>query len=209
MLQLPRRHLISAAGLAMLSSALPAFAAPAVGQAAPNFTLKDTAGRAVSLAEFKGKHVVLEWVNPSCPYVRKHYGSANMQGTQREVTGKGVVWLTINSTEEGSSEYLAPAALGQWMSEQKAAATRTLLDAEGTVGQAYGARTTPHLYIIDPQGKLIYAGGIDSVPSARVADIQAATNYVKQGITQALAGQPLTNASTRPYGCSVKYKSAA
>jgi len=209
MLQLPRRHLISAAGLAVLSSALPAFAAPAVGQAAPNFTLKDTAGRAVSLAEFRGKHVVLEWVNPSCPYVRKHYGSANMQGTQREVTAKGVVWLTINSTEDGSSEYLAPAALGQWMTEQKAAATRTLLDAEGTVGQAYGARTTPHLYIIDPQGRLIYAGGIDSVPSARASDIEKATNYVKQGVAQALAGEPLTHASTRPYGCSIKYKSAA
>jgi len=209
MMQIPRRSLISAAGLALVSGPFPALAAPSVGQAAPDFMLKDTTGRSVRLSEFKGRHVVLEWVNPSCPYVRKHYGSANMQGTQREVTGKGVVWLTINSTEDGSAEYLAPARLGQWMTEQKAAATHTLLDAEGTVGQAFGARTTPHLYIIDPQGRLIYAGGIDSIPSARTDDLKTAVNYVKQGITQALAGQPLTNATTRPYGCSIKYKSAA
>ncbi len=130
-----------------------------------------------------------------------------MQGTQKEVTAKGVVWLSINSTEDSSSDYLAPDALAKWMGEQKAAPTRTLMDPEGTTGQAYGARTTPHLYIIDPQGKLVYAGGIDSIPSSRADDIKTAVNYVKQGVGQALAGQPLSNPTTRPYGCSIKYKS--
>jgi peroxiredoxin len=180
-----------------------------VGQAAPDFTLTDTSGKPVRLSDFKGKHVVLEWVNPGCPYVRKHYSSANMQGTQKEATGKGVVWLAINSTETQHHDYLAPDKLAGWMTQQKAAPTRTLMDAEGKVGQAYGARTTPHMYIVNPQGQLIYAGGIDSIPSSSADDVKKAVNYVKQGISQALAGQPLTNPTTRPYGCSIKYKSGA
>lgn len=186
-----------------------ALAVPSVGQAAPDFTLTDTSGKAVKLSDFKGKHVVLEWVNPGCPYVRKHYNSANMQGTQKEVTGKGVVWLAINSTEATSYDYMDPAKLAGWMQSQKASPTRVLMDAEGTVGQAYGARTTPHMYIVDPQGKLVYAGGIDSIPSSRPDDIKSAVNYVKQGVSQSLAGQAISNATTRPYGCSIKYKSAA
>jgi peroxiredoxin len=206
-----RRHLVAAAGIvfASLAMASSAWAAPSVGQAAPDFTLTDTSGKPVRLSEFKGKHVVLEWVNPGCPYVRKHYSSANMQGTQKEVTGKGVVWLAINSTETQHHDYLAPDKLAGWMTQQKAAPTRTLMDAEGTVGQAYGARTTPHMYIVNPQGQLIYAGGIDSIPSSSADDVKKAVNYVKQGISQALAGQPLTNPTTRPYGCSIKYKSGA
>lgn len=197
---------LSAAGL--LAPAL-ATAAPSVGQTAPDFSLTDTAGKTVRLSDFKGKHVVLEWVNPGCPYVRKHYHSANMQGTQKETTGKGVVWLAINSTETASHDYLEPKRLASWMSEQKAAPTLTLMDVEGTVGQAYGARTTPHMYIVNPQGKLIYAGGIDSIASSRAEDVKTAVNYVKQGVSQALAGQALTNPTTRPYGCSIKYKSGA
>ena len=205
-----RRRLVTLAGLSTLATMpLGAHAAPAIGQAAPDFSLSDTAGKTVRLADFKGRHVVLEWVNPGCPYVRKHYHSANMQGTQREVTAKGVVWLAINSTETGSYDYLPPAKLGQWMGEQKAAATHTLLDPEGQVGRAYGARTTPHLYIVSPQGRLVYAGGIDSIASSRAEDIPRAVNYVKQGVAQALAGQPLTEPLTRAYGCSIKYKSAA
>jgi len=206
-----RRHLVAAAGavLAGLALAPAAWAAPSVGQAAPDFTLTDTSGKTVRLSDFKGKHVVLEWVNPGCPYVRKHYGSANMQGTQKEVTGKGVVWLAINSTETQHYDYLAPDKLAGWMTQQKAAPTRTLMDAEGTAGQAYGARTTPHMYIVNPQGQLIYAGGIDSIPSSSANDIKKAVNYVKQGVGQALAGQPLTNPTTRPYGCSIKYRSGA
>jgi peroxiredoxin len=203
---LARSVLALCAGLAALPMAL---AAPAVGQPAPDFTLTDTAGKTVRLSEFKGRHVVLEWVNPGCPYVRKHYQSANMQGTQKEVTGKGVVWLAINSTEAQSYDYLAPDKLAGWMTRQKAAPTRTLMDPEGTVGRAYGARTTPHLYIVDPQGRLAYAGGIDSIPSSSADDIPKAVNYVKQGVSQVLAGQPLNPATTRPYGCSIKYKTGA
>lgn len=206
-----RRHLVGTAGalLAGLVLSAPVQAAPSVGQAAPDFTLTDTSGKPVRLSDFKGKHVVLEWVNPGCPYVKKHYNSANMQGTQKEVTGKGVVWLAINSTETQHYDYMAPDKLSGWMAQQKAAATRTLMDAEGTVGQAYGARTTPHMYIVNPQGQLIYAGGIDSIPSSNPDDVKKAVNYVKQGISQALAGQPLSNPVTRPYGCSIKYKSGA
>ena len=151
--------------------------------------------------------MVLEWVNPGCPYVRKHYNSANMQGTQKEVTSKGVVWLAINSTEVASYDYLPPPQLARWMVDQKAAPTLTLMDEDGSVGKSYGARTTPHMYIVNPQGTLIYAGGIDSIASARSEDVKTAVNYVKQAVSQALAGQPLSNASTRPYGCSIKYKS--
>jgi peroxiredoxin len=202
-----RRSLFAIPAAVIVLSAFAAHAAPAVGQPAPDFTLSDTSGKSVRLSDFKGKHVVLEWVNPGCPYVRKHYNSANMQSTQKETTAKGVVWLAINSTEAGSYEYLPPPQLARWMADQKAAATLTLVDQEGTAGRAFGARTTPHMYIVDPKGTLIYAGGIDSIASSRAEDVKTAVNYVKQGVTQALAGQPLSHATTRPYGCSVKYKS--
>ncbi len=202
-----RRTLITAAALAGLCLAANTIAAPAVGQAAPDFALTDTAGNTVRLSDFKGRHVVLEWVNPGCPYVRKHYNSANMQGTQKEATNRGVVWLAINSTETASPDYLAPPQLARWMVQQKAFPTLTLLDEEGTVGKSYGARTTPHMYLVNPHGTLIYAGGIDSVASARQEDVKLAVNYVKQAVNEALAGQPLRNATTRPYGCSIKYKS--
>ena len=129
-----------------------------------------------------------------------------MPATQKDATGKGVVWLSINSTEKTSSDYLEPAKLMAWKQERKAAPTTVLMDEEGTVGKSYGARTTPHLYIVNPQGQLIYAGGIDSIPSARPADIEKATNYVKVGLAEALSGKPI---SAAPYGCSIKYKSPA
>jgi peroxiredoxin len=188
---------------------LAAHAAPSVGQAAPDFTLKDASGKSVKLSDFKGKHVVLEWTNPGCPYVRKHYNSGNMPATQQDAVAKGVVWLSINSTEKDSSDYMEPAALVAWKKERKAAPTAVLMDEEGTVGRAYGARTTPHMYIVDPQGRLVYAGGIDSIPSSSAADIPKATNYVKQALSESLSGKPISAATTRPYGCSIKYKSAA
>ena len=157
------------------------------------------------LSDFKGKHVVLEWTNPGCPFVRKHYDSGNMPATQKDATGKNVVWLSINSTEKASSDYLEPARLSAWLAERKAVPTAVLMDEEGTVGKSYGARTTPHMYIIDPAGKLVYAGAIDSKPSANVADIATATNHVKAALAETLAGKPVSVASTRPYGCSVKY----
>jgi peroxiredoxin len=181
------------------------FAAATVGEPAPAFTALDTAGKPVSLADFKGRHVVLEWTNPGCPFVVKHYGSANMQATQKAATAKGVVWLTINSTAEDASDYKAPAELAKWMQEQKAAASATLMDANGKVGRAYGARTTPHMYVIDTAGKLVYAGAIDSRPTSNPAHVKDATNHVNAALAETLAGKPVSVASTQPYGCSVKY----
>ncbi len=178
-----------------------------VGQTAPDFTLRDVSGKSVQLSDFKGKHVVLEWTNPACPFVRKHYGGGNMQTTQAEALAKGAVWLSINSTERGHFDYLEPGKLAAWMKEQKSAPSAMLLDEEGSVGRLYGARTTPHIYIVNPQGQLIYAGGIDSIASARAADISKAVNYVRQGLGEALAGKSLSAANTHAYGCSIKYKS--
>jgi hypothetical protein len=205
--QMIRLAVQSAAVIASVALAGAAHAAAVVGQKAPDFTLTDTAGKTVRLSDYKGKHVVLEWNNPGCPFVRKHYDSDNMQALQKEAGGKGVVWLAINSTETGHPDYLAAPKLGQWMVQQKATPTATLMDETGSVGKSYGARTTPHMYMVAPDGTLIYAGGIDSIPSARADDVKTATNYVRLSLNEALAGKPLSQASTRPYGCSVKYKS--
>jgi peroxiredoxin len=185
-----------------------ALATAAVGQPAPPFSAADTAGKPVSLADFKGRHVVLEWVNPGCPFVVKHYDSANMQATQKAATDKGVVWLAINSTSSGHGDYKPPAEMAAWMKAQKAAASATLMDADGKVGRAYGARTTPHLFVIDPQGMLVYAGAIDSRPTANPADIKTATNHVNAALAETLAGKPVTVARTQAYGCSIKYAPA-
>lgn len=204
-----RRPIIAIAALSPFASLLlPATArAASVGQAAPDFTLMDTAGQPVKLSQFKGKPVVLEWNNPGCPFVRKHY-QGNMQALQKEVAAQGAVWLAINSTRDDSADYLAPAQLGRWMTEQKASPTATLMDEDGKVGQAYAARVTPHMYIVSAQGVLVYAGGIDSIASARVEDIPKATNYVRQAMAEIKAGKPVSVANSRAYGCSVKYQSA-
>lgn len=183
-----------------------ALAAPAVGQPAPDFVAVDTAGKPHRLSDFAGKFVVLEWTNPGCPFVRKHYGSGNMPATQKAATEKGVVWLSVNSTERAAGDYLKPAALEAWMKEQSGAPTAVLMDEDGVIGRAYAARTTPHLYIIDPKGVLVYAGGIDSIASSRVEDIKTATNYVNQALGEAFGGKPISAATTKPYGCSIKYK---
>ena len=186
-----------------------AFAAPAVGQQAPDFVAVDTSGAKHKLSDFAGKFVVLEWTNPGCPFVRKHYNSGNMPATQKAAVAKGAVWLAINSSAKSSYAYMEPAKLVTWLKEKQAQPSAVLMDEEGTAGTAYGARTTPHMYIVDPQGKLVYAGGIDSIPSSDADDIRKAVNYVKQGLGEALAGKPISAATTRPYGCSIKYKSAA
>lgn len=182
-------------------------ASTTVSQAAPDFTATDALGKNHKLSDFKGKHVVLEWTNPGCPFVVKHY-AGNMQALQKEFTAKGVVWLSVNSTEKDSRDYLAPAKLTAWKAEKKASPTAVLMDESGRLGQLYSAKTTPHMVIIDPNGMLVYAGAIDSIPSARVDDIKTATNYVRQGLNEALAGKAISVASTRAYGCSVKYKDA-
>jgi hypothetical protein len=204
-----RRPIIAFAALSPFASLLlPATAqAATVGQAAPDFTLMDTAGRPVKLSQFKGKPVVLEWNNPGCPFVKKHY-QGNMQTLQKEVVAQGGVWLAINSTRDDSGDYLAPAQLGRWMTEQKASPTATLMDEDGKVGQAYAARVTPHMYIVNAQGMLVYAGGIDSIASARVEDIPKAANYVRQAMAEIQAGKPVSVSTSRAYGCSVKYQSA-
>jgi len=203
-MQMLARTLV-ATTLALAATA--ALANATVGQPAPAFTATDAAGKTVSLADFKGKHVVLEWVNPGCPYVVKHYSSGNMQGTQREAAAKGVVWLSVNSTAADARDFLKPAEMAAWMQQQKAAATATLMDADGKVGRAFGARTTPHMYVIDPAGKLVYAGAIDNKPSSNPADTATATNHVKVALAELLAGKPVSTPVTRPYGCSVKYSS--
>jgi len=215
---LPRRSFLAAGALPAALSLAPGLALwpsrahAAVGQPAPDFTLTDTQGRPVRLSALRGKPVVLEWTNPSCPFVKKHYqggAQGNMQTHQREALAAGAHWLTVNSTHDSSPDYLTPDALGRWMAEQKGSPTATLLDADGRVGAAYAARVTPHLFIVDAQGQLAYAGGIDSIAAARVEDIPRATPYVRQALAELLAGKPVSQPSTRPYGCTIKYKSAA
>ena len=204
-----RRPVIALAALSPFASLLLPTAAQAatVGQAAPDFTLMDTAGKPVKLSQFKGKPVVLEWNNPGCPFVKKHY-QGNMQALQKEVADQGGVWLAINSTRDDSGDYMTPAQLGRWMTEQKASPTATLMDEDGKVGQAYAARVTPHMYIVNAQGVLVYAGGIDSIASARVDDIPKATNHVRQAMAEIKAGKAVSVATSRAYGCSIKYQSA-
>lgn len=180
----------------------------AVGQPAPAFSATDASGRSVTLADLKGRHVVLEWVNPGCPYVRKHYDTKNMQATQQGAVAKGVVWLAVNSTTSEHGDYLSPQQMSAWMKQQGAAASATLMDEDGKIGRAYGARTTPHLYVIDPAGKLVYAGAIDSKPTSNKADVAGATNHVNQALAESLAGKVVSTASTRAYGCSVKYSNS-
>ena len=205
-----RRHsaVYAAWGLATASLLFcTAAQAATVGQAAPDFTLTDTSGKTVKLSDFKGKHVVLEWNNPGCPFVRKHYNGGNMPATQKDALAKGAVWLAISTTEREHPDWLSPVQLARWQAEKGSAPSATLLDEDGAIGRAYGARTTPHMYIVSPQGMLAYAGGIDSIPSARADDISRATNYIKQAMNEVAAGKPINVATSQPYGCSIKYKS--
>jgi peroxiredoxin len=194
--------------LAASAAVAPAAAAPAVGQPAPAFQALDANGKTRSLAEFKGKTVVLEWTNEGCPYVRKHYDSGAMQALQKSATGDGTVWLTIVSSAPGAQGYLTPAAAKGWKAKEKAAFTDLLLDPKGVVGRAYEAKTTPHMYVIDKTGKLVYMGGIDDKPSADPQSLKGATNYVAAALADVKAGRPVAQAATRPYGCSVKYGAA-
>jgi peroxiredoxin len=179
--------------------------AATVGQQAPAFTGTDSQGQKISLDQYRGKYVVLEWTNRDCPYTKKQYDSGNMQALQKEWTGKGVVWLTVLSSAKGEQGYLDAAQENAQMARVHAHPTAAVLDPSGTIGREYGAKTTPHMFIIDPQGKLIYAGAIDDKPTTDVSDVKGAKNYVTDALTEAMAGQPVQVSSTRPYGCSVKY----
>jgi len=192
----------------LAAGALYAADVPPVGNVAPDFSLKDTKGQSHSLSQYKGKYVVLEWFNPECPFVKKHYGSDNMQKLQKEFTDKGVVWLTIDSSAEGAEGYLNADAANKIMTQWKTKMTALLLDPDGVAGKAYGSKNTPNMVIINPEGKIVYEGAIDSKASPNPADIPKSTNYVKAALEESLAGKPVSNTQTKPYGCSVKYKSS-
>jgi peroxiredoxin len=175
------------------------------GSPAPDFSAATETGKTVKLSDFRGKYVVLEWANEGCPFVKKHYGSGNMQSLQKEYTAKDVVWLTVFSSAEGKQGHEdAAGALAQkaaWHSSP----TAMLLDDQGVVGKEFGAKTTPHMFVIDPKGTLIYMGGIDNVASADPDDIKTAKNYVKAALDESMAGKAVTTASAPSYGCSIKY----
>jgi hypothetical protein len=190
---------------AALTSMTSLRAAVETGAPAPEFILTDTTGTEHSLADFAGKYVVLEWTNHRCPFVVKHYASGNMQSLQQTMTEEGAVWLQIISSAEGKQGYLTPGAAEALRESQGVHSTAMLLDPSGEVGRAYDARVTPHMYLIDPEGTLIYQGAIDSIKSTRQADIAGAENYVKAAYESAKAGEPIEHATTVPYGCGVKY----
>jgi len=205
------------ASLALLGAALVAGTALAgathdhshaeIGKAAPDFALTDINGKDYKLSDYRGKYVVLEWTNPDCPFVRKHYDSGNMQSLQSEWSGKEVVWLTICSSAVGKQGYYEPEQLQKSLTQKKFSATAYLLDPSGDVGHLYDARTTPHMYVIDPSGMLLYAGAIDDKPSTNKADVDGATNYVQACLTAAMNGKEVATSATTPYGCSIKYAS--
>lgn len=179
--------------------------AATVGEAAPAFTATTAEGKTVSLSDFAGKIVVLEWHNKGCPFVVKHYDSGNMQALQKEMTEKDIVWLTVNSSAEGQQGYETGEEALKTAADSKAAATHILIDAKGEIGKAYDAKTTPHMFVVDKEGKLAYAGAIDDRASFKQEDIEGAKNYVREAVAALEAGKPVETASTKPYGCSVKY----
>src|SRR5262245_2855129 len=216
-MMIPRRTLL---GVAMLGAAAaisiglvctPTTANPAaqarIGGAAPAFTLTDSNGNSISLADFKGKTVVLEWTNHDCPYVRKHYGGQAMQGLQKKWTGQGVVWLTLISSMPGSQGYVPGPEANKLTADRAQAPTAVLFDPKGTAGRAYGAQTTPHMYVITGDGKLVYMGGIDDKPTTRLEDLKTAKNFVDQALGEIAQGKPVSVTTSRPYGCTIKYSS--
>lgn len=196
------------AGVASLATLCIGQAATAeVGKAAPDFTLTDINGKQHSLSAFKGKTVVLEWVNQECPFVVKHYDkSGNLPKTQQAAAKDGVVWLQMNSGHPGAQGDFAPDKVADWQKRHGVASTAYFRDHDGKVGKLYDARTTPHLYVIDPAGTLVYAGGIDDIRSSKADDIAKATNYVTAALSDLKAGRPVQTKNSQPYGCSVKYK---
>jgi peroxiredoxin len=192
---------------AALTFAVPALAKPVIGQPAPDFSVTDASGKTQSLSAYKGKIVVLEWNNPECPFVRKHYGAHNMQTQQAEAAAQDVVWLTVNSGADGKQGHLDAAAASAYVTKNQGKEAAYLLDADGKVGHAYDAKTTPNMYVIDKNGVLRYMGGIDSIASTDVDDIAKATQYVRQALAELTAGKPVSVSTSEPYGCSVKYGS--
>jgi peroxiredoxin len=203
---LARRHVIALGAALVLGGLAPiAHASPETGKPAPDFTAVDSKGNSVKLSGLRGKTVVLEWTNHDCPYVQKHYGAGNMQKLQGEAASDGVVWLTLISSAKGEQGHVSPAEADALTAERNANPAHVLFDEKGKIGRAYGARTTPHMYVINPEGTLVYMGGIDDKATANKADIASATNYVTQALDAVKAGKPVATPVARPYGCSIKY----
>jgi peroxiredoxin len=200
-----RRYSMAILALILVGAVAEAWAA-SVGQPAPAFTATDTNNRVHKLSDYKGKFVVLEWTNRDCPFTQKHYKSGNMERLQREWTRRGVVWLTVASSAPGEQGYVIGGEENAYLEQMKAAPTAVLLDPAGQLGHLYDAKTTPHMFVINPKGVLIYDGAIDDRATTDVSDIAGAKNYVAQALQQAMAGKPVTVATSPPYGCSVKYK---
>jgi len=195
---------VAAGGLTMLSSR-PALANPQINKPAPDFTAVDSNGQTHSLASLRGKVVALEWTNHDCPYVRKHYNTGNMQSLQKQAADAGIVWLSVISSPVGEQGHVTPEKANELTQTRKATPAAVLLDPKGQVGRAYDARTTPQMFLINAEGMLVYMGGIDSIPSTRADDLEKATPYFRDAIAAVTKGEPVKNAVTRPYGCSVKY----
>jgi peroxiredoxin len=175
------------------------------GQIAPDFKGTDSNGKTETLAQYRGKYVVLEWANQGCPYERKHYESGNMESLQKQWTAKGVVWLSVISSAPGEQGNVTPAEENDYLRKMKAAPTAAILDPTGTIGRLYSAKTTPHMFVIDPQGKIVYEGAIDDQPSTDPATLKGAKNYVTAALEESMSGKPVATPVTKSYGCSVKY----
>ncbi len=203
------RNLFSVTGtmIAAVSLATPLAAAQKNGTISQDFKLTDVNGKTVQLSQFRGKTVILEWHNPGCPFVAKHYNSGNMQATQKAARQQGAIWLTINSGAKGKQGHMTGAEATALIDRQDIQSSNYLFDTKGVVGKAYGARTTPHMYIIDGEGILVYQGGIDDKPTANPADIKQARNHVLGALKEMKSGDTISIAQSRPYGCSVKYAS--
>jgi AhpC/TSA family len=202
---------LGGAGLLALIASAPVAADPGaqarIGAPAPNFTLTDSNGKAISLADFKGKTVVLEWTNHECPYVRKHYGGNNMQALQKKWTGQGIVWLTLISSQPGAQGFVHGLEANKLTQERGAAPTAVLLDPRGGVGRSYAAQVTPHMYVITGDGTLAYMGGIDDKPTTRLEDLKTAKNFVDAALSEVVAGKGVSIKTSRAYGCTIKYSS--
>ncbi|MDQ6917139.1 MAG: thioredoxin family protein [Pseudomonadota bacterium] len=196
---------IGASAFALALVATPAALAAAAGQSAPDFTLADTHGKPVHLADYRGKYVVLEWTNPECPFVQRHYNSRNMPALQKEWRTLDVAWLSINSTNRNSSEYKTGPQLDVWMNAHEASQKAVLIDADSATARLYAAKTTPHMFVINPDGRIVYGGAIDDHPWASADETRKAKNYVRTALTAATAGVAVDPPNTTPYGCSIKY----
>lgn len=194
------------AGVVALAVSGAALAAPKVGEAAPAFEALDEHGKTVKLSDFKGRHVVLEWTNEGCPFVQKHYRGANMQGLQKTYTARDVAWLTVFSSAPGKQGHVDAAGARKFRADHAVSSTALLLDSKGSLGRLYEAKTTPHMYVIDAKGTLVYMGAIDDTPSADSDDIAGSKNFVRAALDESLAGKPVSTPVSKPYGCSIKYE---